>query len=330
MAEDPEALVARLTGLPAPTAVLPWTTYADSHELLGPAANTTLATLANRKTLIVYFFPSETEGNPEADTMGNIFRDHDHIIHQLQVLTVGVSTQTALAQQELAVGELFPQMLLADDKLKLADSLQLPTIEINGRDEYEPMTLVIHEGHIAHVFYPIPSAKGHIAGVLAFLALTTTDPVEPKGHKYGTHKELSEASPTLIAELALRPNAQWAIESAGIEKIGQLPHTADALLRIPGITGQALHEIIYALGKHGMTLPSAQLGRTRPLPDDRDLKMLHLRAVEGRTFDDIAFDVGLSKERVRQRLQRVFGLSTPPRRPSPTRRRGRGAGRAGR
>jgi hypothetical protein len=43
----------------APAVVLPWTTYADSHDLLGPAADTNLADLARRDKLVVYFFPAE-------------------------------------------------------------------------------------------------------------------------------------------------------------------------------------------------------------------------------------------------------------------------------
>ncbi len=168
--DEPHPFVEHLPGLLAPPISLPWTTYADSHKALGPAANTSLADLAARNTLVVYFFSSEDEGDgPTADTMSRVYRDNDGAIRQLGARTIGVSTQTALEQQEIANTELFPQMMLADDKLRLAENLDLPTVEIDGRDEYEALTIVIREGEIAYVAYPIASPSGHIDGVLRWL-----------------------------------------------------------------------------------------------------------------------------------------------------------------
>jgi peroxiredoxin len=171
MDKEPHPLIARLVGLSAPTVILPWTTYADSHDELGEAANMSLADLAERHTLVVYFTPGEDESDgPSADTMSRVYRANDHGITQLGAQTVGVSTQTALEQQQIAVTEEFPQWMLADDKLALADDLGLPTVEIDGRDEYEPMAIIIRDGCIAHVVYPIASPSGHIDGILRWLA----------------------------------------------------------------------------------------------------------------------------------------------------------------
>ncbi len=169
--KEAQALATPLAGRPAPDVELPWTTYADKQDLLGPNANTSLAELARRHTLVAYFFPSEDEEEgPFADTMSRVYRANDHEITQLQARTVGVSTQTALAQQQIALTELFPQLLLADDELRLADALQLPTTEVAGRDEYRPMAILIYKGLISHVIYPIASPRAHIAEVLAWLA----------------------------------------------------------------------------------------------------------------------------------------------------------------
>jgi peroxiredoxin len=78
------------------------------HDALGPGANTSLAALAARRTLVTYFFPAETDGDPAADTMGRAFRDRDNEMTASGARIVGVSTQTALEQQETAVAELFP------------------------------------------------------------------------------------------------------------------------------------------------------------------------------------------------------------------------------
>lgn len=170
MADDADALIKRLTGLSAPEVALPWTTYADCHDLLGPAASMSLSALAIHDTLVVYFFPAEDEEDgPAANTMSRVYRSSYHDISRLGARVVGVSTQTALQQQEIALAELFPQLLLADDELRLADSLLLPTTEVAGRDEYEPITLLIRGGVIAQAIYPIPFPRTHIPEVLAWL-----------------------------------------------------------------------------------------------------------------------------------------------------------------
>lgn len=43
--KEPDPAVTRVLGLSAPTVVLPWTTYADSHDELEDAANMSLADL---------------------------------------------------------------------------------------------------------------------------------------------------------------------------------------------------------------------------------------------------------------------------------------------
>jgi DNA-binding IclR family transcriptional regulator/peroxiredoxin len=141
------------------------------HDELGPAANMSLADLAERHTLVVYFTPGEDEGDgPSADTMSRVYRANEHGITQLGARAVGVSTQTALEQQQIAVSEEFPHLMLADDQLALADDLGLPTVEIDGRDEYEPLALIIRDKVIAHVVYPIVSPGSHIDDVLRWLA----------------------------------------------------------------------------------------------------------------------------------------------------------------
>lgn len=170
----------RLLGLSAPRVVLPWTTYADMHDELADAANMSLADLAERHTLVVYFTPSEDEGDgPTADTMSRVYRANDGGFTQFGVRTVGISTQTALEQERIAVSEEFPQLMLADNHLALADDLRLPTVEIEGRDEYEPLAMIIHDGIIAHVVYPIASPAGHIDEVLRWLAKHSKPRTQP-------------------------------------------------------------------------------------------------------------------------------------------------------
>jgi DNA-binding IclR family transcriptional regulator/peroxiredoxin len=178
--QEPHPLIAQLVGLSAPTIVLPWTTCVEFHDELGSAANMSLADLAERHTLVVYFTPAEDEGDgPSADTMSRVYRANEHGITQLGARTVGVSAQPALEQEQLAVNEEFSHWMLADDKLALADDLVLPTVEINGRDEYEPLALIIRDKVIVHVVYPIASPGSHIDDVLRWLAQNDQGPTQP-------------------------------------------------------------------------------------------------------------------------------------------------------
>ena len=48
-----------------------------------------------------------------------------------------------------------PFRVLSDAKLELARALKLPTFEVEGMTLIKRLTLVIHDGVIEHVFYPV-------------------------------------------------------------------------------------------------------------------------------------------------------------------------------
>ena len=114
MADDADALIKRLTGLSAPEVALPWTTYADCHDLLGPAASMSLSALALHDTLVVYFFPAEDEEDgPATNTMSRVYRSSYHDISR-----VGCPHRRrehpnrCCSSKRLLLAELFPQLLL--------------------------------------------------------------------------------------------------------------------------------------------------------------------------------------------------------------------------
>ncbi len=191
MGEELHPLVEHLIGLPAPRVVLPWTTYGDIQEELGSIAKTNLADLAKHQTLVVYFTPSEDERDGHsADTMSRVYRANGGGITQLGARVIAISTQMALEQQQLAFAESFSNLMLADDKLKLAEALDLPTVEIDGRDEYEPLVIIIRDKVIAHVIYPIESPSNHIDDVLRWLA--QQDQRRTRLHTGGSLLELAQ------------------------------------------------------------------------------------------------------------------------------------------
>ena len=83
------------------------------------------------------------------------FRDQYDDIRALHAHVAGISTQTADEQMEI-VGRLnLPFPLLSDHERRFASSLDLPTFEVEGRVMIKRLTLIVTEGIIDHVFYPV-------------------------------------------------------------------------------------------------------------------------------------------------------------------------------
>ncbi|NIR28211.1 MAG: redoxin family protein, partial [Gammaproteobacteria bacterium] len=66
-----------------------------------------------------------------------------------------LSAQDREYQREAANRLRLPFPLLSDHDFKLAQALQLPTFEAAGMRLLERLTLVIEDGRIEHVFYPV-------------------------------------------------------------------------------------------------------------------------------------------------------------------------------
>ncbi len=81
----------------------------------------------------------------------------------------GLSTQDTAYQQELHGRLHLPFPILSDAKLELTRALSLPTFEAWGGTLIKRITLIVRDGRIAHVFYPIFPPDGHAAEVLAWL-----------------------------------------------------------------------------------------------------------------------------------------------------------------
>jgi len=84
------------------------------------------------------------------------FRDQ---FAQLKALGVhrlfGLSTQETVYQREAAERLHLPFPILSDEHLELAQAMKLPTFETNGMKLLKRLTLVINNGIIEHVFYPV-------------------------------------------------------------------------------------------------------------------------------------------------------------------------------
>jgi peroxiredoxin len=97
------------------------------------------------------------------------FRDHAAELAELEATVVGLSAQTIEEQHEAAERLGLPHAVAADPELRLADALQLPTFEFEGRRLYKRLTFVAAEGRIVKTFYPVFPPDENAAEVLAWL-----------------------------------------------------------------------------------------------------------------------------------------------------------------
>lgn len=137
---------------------------------------------ARAGTLVLYVYPrTGTPGEPSPDGWDAIpgargctpqscaFRDHAGDLAALGAQVLGLSAQPAAQQAAFAEREHLPFALLSDPDLHLAAALSLPTFEVPGMRLYKRITLVIIDGTIAKVFYPVFPPDRNAADVVAWL-----------------------------------------------------------------------------------------------------------------------------------------------------------------
>ncbi|MGW7522461.1 MerR family transcriptional regulator [Streptomyces sp. NPDC054783] len=152
-------------------------------ELLDTAGRTVrLDALGPRRT-VVYVYP--LTGRPGTDLpegWNSIpgargctpescgFRDHFHDLLEAGAGRVhGLSSQDTDYQREVVERLGLPFDMLSDPALGLADTLGLPTFEVEGMRLFRRLTLVLRAGVIEHVFYPVFPPNGHAQQVLTWL-----------------------------------------------------------------------------------------------------------------------------------------------------------------
>ena len=160
-----------LTGRRMPDVALPAT----------DGATVNLAKLAGRT--VVYAYPRTGEpGKPAIEGWDAIpgargctpqscaFRDHHATLASLGVAQLfGLSAQDSEYQREAVARLHLPFPLLSDRDLKLARALRLPTFTIAGMTLLKRLTLVIDDGIISHVFYPVFPPDKNAEQVIAWL-----------------------------------------------------------------------------------------------------------------------------------------------------------------
>jgi peroxiredoxin len=98
------------------------------------------------------------------------FRDHFGEIKRLGVAQLyGLSTQVTAYQQEAATRLHLPFAILSDAKLSLTKALNLPTFSVAGMTLLKRMALVVDDGKITKVFYPVFPPDKNAEEVIAWL-----------------------------------------------------------------------------------------------------------------------------------------------------------------
>ncbi len=97
------------------------------------------------------------------------FRDAHAQFTELGARVLALSTQDTAYQREMAERIHLPFPVLSDERLELTRELRLPTFETSGMTLLNRLTLVIDDGRIRHVFYPVFPPDGHAAEVLDWL-----------------------------------------------------------------------------------------------------------------------------------------------------------------
>jgi peroxiredoxin len=97
------------------------------------------------------------------------FRDHHAELARAGAAVLGLSTQDPDYQRELAERLALPFAILSEAELELTHALRLPTFEAAGRTLIKRLTLLVSDGRIERVWYPVFPPDRHAAEVLAWL-----------------------------------------------------------------------------------------------------------------------------------------------------------------
>jgi peroxiredoxin len=134
---------------------------------------------------VLFIFPRM--GRPDREPLGGItawnavpgargctpqacaYRDHFSELTLLGVRVFGLSAQSTADQQEAAYRLGLPYELLSDVAMALGRRLRQPTFQFGGQMLYRRHTLVLVDGRVEQVFYPVFPPDQDVINVLEWL-----------------------------------------------------------------------------------------------------------------------------------------------------------------
>jgi peroxiredoxin len=162
-----------------------WGTSVPSVKLRSTADRLVDIADISQPLTVMYCYPRT--GTPDRDPLGGrdvwnaipgargctpqacAFRDHHQELQALGAQVFGLSTQTTEYQQEMVERLHLPFEVLSDAELILARALSLPTFQVEGQELIKRLTLVMAEGKIIQIFYPVFPADEHAEEVVQWL-----------------------------------------------------------------------------------------------------------------------------------------------------------------
>lgn len=97
------------------------------------------------------------------------FRDHHAELQAADARVFGLSAQDTAYQREAAERLHLPFALLSDAELAFGRALNLPTFQAAGQTLLRRVTLIVRDGAIEHVFYPVFPPDRNAGEVLNWL-----------------------------------------------------------------------------------------------------------------------------------------------------------------
>jgi peroxiredoxin len=114
---------------------------------------------------------NETPGMRGCTPQSCAFRDHHAELAALGAEVFGISTQEPDDQKEFAARLKLPYPVLSDADGMLERELGLPAVQVtDGLRVYRRVTLVVRDGVIEKVFYPVFPPDANAAEVVAYLS----------------------------------------------------------------------------------------------------------------------------------------------------------------
>jgi peroxiredoxin len=138
---------------------------------------------------VVYIYPRTGRPNQEPPDGWNAFpgargctpqscsfRDHKSELEQLGAGIFGLSTQDTSYQKEAVERLHLPFELLSDEDFAFVRALRLPTFELGGERFVKRITLILRDGVVEKVFYPVFPPDENVLQVLEWLAANPATP----------------------------------------------------------------------------------------------------------------------------------------------------------
>lgn len=133
-------------------------------------------------TVVAFFYPMNGDpNNPPADSWNDIpgargctphvcsYSDKYAELEALDVTVYGISAQSQEGQKEAHQRLNVPYGLLNDSAFELTKALNLPTFEFESATYIQRLSLIIKDGVIAKVFYPVFPPHKNVDDVIAWL-----------------------------------------------------------------------------------------------------------------------------------------------------------------